>query len=92
MKFRYILIFSLLIGTVTPSYAAKIKVITSTPDLKDMVENICGDDVEAESLMKGLENHHAVPLKPSFLVKLSDCTLSLRVPCDEIISRSPSMS
>ncbi len=53
--------------------AAPIKVITSTPDLKDMVENICGDDVQVDSLMKGTENHHAVPLKPSFLTLLSAC-------------------
>ncbi|MBN2505204.1 MAG: zinc ABC transporter substrate-binding protein [Verrucomicrobia bacterium] len=53
--------------------AAPIKVVTSTPDLKDMVENICGDDVRVESLMTGTENHHAVPLKPTFLVALARC-------------------
>jgi zinc/manganese transport system substrate-binding protein len=53
--------------------AAPIQVVTSTPDLKDMVENICGEDVRVNSLMTGVENHHAVPLKPSFLVLLSAC-------------------
>ncbi|MBN1419946.1 MAG: zinc ABC transporter substrate-binding protein [Planctomycetes bacterium] len=53
--------------------AAPIRVVTSTPDLKDMVEKICGDDVTVESLMVGTENHHAVPLKPSFLTVLSRC-------------------
>jgi ABC-type Zn uptake system ZnuABC Zn-binding protein ZnuA len=38
-----------------------------------MVENICGDDVTVTSLMRGTENHHAVPLKPSFLSLLSRC-------------------
>jgi len=73
MKFRYLLIVILMIFLANPSYARKIKVVTSTPDLKDMVENICGEDVVVESLMRGPENHHAVPLKPSFLVKLSRC-------------------
>ncbi len=73
MKFRYIIIFSLVIWITNPAHAANIKVVTTTPDLKDMVENICGEDVEVESLMSGPENHHAVPLKPSFLVKLSRC-------------------
>ena len=59
--------------TINYSYAQKIKVVASTPDLKDMVENICGEDVDVETLMRGPENHHAVPLKPSFLVKLSRC-------------------
>jgi len=54
-------------------HAEPIRVVTSTPDLKDMVENICGDDVRVDSLMKGTENHHAVPLKPSFLTLLSAC-------------------
>jgi len=73
MKLKYILILCLMTFIVNSAYAANIKVVTSTPDLKDMVENICGEDVEVESLMRGLENHHAVPLKPSFLVKLSRC-------------------
>lgn len=73
MKLRYILIFSLVIWITNPAHAANIKIVTSTPSLKDMVENICGEDVEVESLMKGPESHHAVPLKPSFLVKLSRC-------------------
>jgi zinc/manganese transport system substrate-binding protein len=40
-----------------------------------MVENICGDDVKVDTLMVGPENHHAVPLKPSFLTKLSRCQI-----------------
>lgn len=73
MKLRFLLLISLIIFTSNISYSQKIKVVTSTPDLKDMVENICGGDVEVETLMRGTENHHAVPLKPSFLVKLSRC-------------------
>jgi ABC-type Zn uptake system ZnuABC Zn-binding protein ZnuA len=73
MKLRYLLIVILMIFVAGPSYAREVKVVTSTPDLKDMVENICGGDVVVESLMRGPENHHAVPLKPSFLVKLSRC-------------------
>lgn len=68
-----IMLICSIIAAATSVSAEKIKVVTSTPDLKDMIQNICGNDVEARSLMSGVENHHAVPLKPSFLVMLSRC-------------------
>ncbi len=68
--FLLVALISLAVGPVS---AGKIKIVASTPDIKDMVLNICGDDVEVQSLMSGVENHHAVPLKPSFLVALSRC-------------------
>lgn len=63
----------LLLATGPVRGAGPIHVVTSTPDLKDMVESICGDDVKVRTMMKGTENHHAVPLKPSFLVMPSRC-------------------
>ena len=67
------LFIAIILFDVNNARAGKIKVVASTPDLKDMVINVCGDDVEVQSLMVGVENHHAVPLKPSFLVALSRC-------------------
>ncbi|MEW6040659.1 MAG: metal ABC transporter substrate-binding protein [Elusimicrobiota bacterium] len=74
MKIKLLTVF-LIVLLSTDFVFAKIKVVTSTPELKDMVENICGQDVEAESLMKGPENHHSVPLKPSFIVSLTKCDI-----------------
>ncbi len=51
--------------------AAKIKVVTTIPDLADMTRNIGGDLVDVNSLATGVEDIHAVPMKPSFAVLLN---------------------
>lgn len=56
------------------AYAAdgkKLKVISSMPDFADMAREIGGDFVEVESLAKGIEELHAVPVRPSFASKLA---------------------
>ena len=49
----------------------KIQVITSIPDLADFTRRIGGDLVSVESLAKGMEDPHGVPIKPSFVPKLN---------------------
>lgn len=49
----------------------KIQVVTSIPDLADLTRRIGGDLVAVESLAKGMEDPHGVPIKPSFLPKLN---------------------
>ena len=51
--------------------AQSIRVITTTPDLADITKRIGGQLVEVESLTKGVEFMHAVPVKPSFVPKLN---------------------
>ena len=51
--------------------ADKIKVVTTIPDLADMTRQIGGDLVEVTSLATGVEDIHAVPMKPSFAVTLN---------------------
>ena len=46
----------------------KIHVVTTIPDLADMTRHIGGDLVEVTSLATGVEDIHAVPMKPSFAV------------------------
>jgi zinc/manganese transport system substrate-binding protein len=50
---------------------AKIRVVTTIPDLADMAKNIGGDLLEIKSLATGVENIHAVPMKPSFATLLN---------------------
>jgi ABC-type Zn uptake system ZnuABC Zn-binding protein ZnuA len=45
---------------------AKIRVVATIPDLADMARNISGDLLEVKSIATGVENIHAVPMKPSF--------------------------
>jgi zinc/manganese transport system substrate-binding protein len=50
---------------------SKIKVVATIPDLADMARHIGGDLVEVSSIATGVENIHAVPLKPSFATLLN---------------------
>ncbi len=49
----------------------KIRVVTSIPDLADFSARIGGDLVSVESLAKGMEDPHGVPVKPSFVPRLN---------------------
>jgi len=48
----------------------KIRIVTTTPTFADIAAKIGGKYVDASSLMKGRENVHNVPPKPSFVMKL----------------------
>jgi len=50
---------------------SKIKVVATIPDLADMARHIGGDLVDVSSIATGVENIHAVPMKPSFAVRLN---------------------
>jgi zinc/manganese transport system substrate-binding protein len=50
---------------------AKIRVVATIPDLADMARNIGGELLEIKSLATGVENIHAVPMKPSFATLLN---------------------
>ncbi len=52
-------------------HAQKIRVITTIPDLADITKQIGKELVDVESLTRGVEFMHAVPVKPSFVPKLN---------------------
>ena len=49
----------------------RIQAVATIPDLADMARNIAGDLIEVTSLATGVEDIHAVPMKPSFAVLLN---------------------
>src|SRR5436309_14784923 len=49
----------------------KIYIVTTLPDLADITARIGGDLVTVESLAKGIEDPHGIPIKPSFVPKLN---------------------
>jgi ABC-type Zn uptake system ZnuABC Zn-binding protein ZnuA len=51
--------------------AQRIRVITTIPDLADIAKQIGKELVDVESLTRGVEFMHAVPVKPSFVPKLN---------------------
>ncbi|MGR3292761.1 MAG: metal ABC transporter substrate-binding protein [Candidatus Scalindua sp.] len=64
------------------AYAKKIRVITTSTDLKSIAEYIGGDKVNVESIAKGYANPHHVDPKPSFMVKLKKADLFIRIGLD----------
>lgn len=70
------LAFLLLVGVLllpAPLHGAetKIQAVATIPDLADMAKNIGGDLIEVTSLATGVEDIHAVPMKPSFALLLN---------------------
>ena len=49
----------------------KIQAVATIPDLADMARHIGGDLLEVTSIATGVEDIHAVPMKPSFALLLN---------------------
>jgi zinc/manganese transport system substrate-binding protein len=54
-----------------PRAAEKIRVVATIPDLADMTRHIGGDLVDVRSIATGVEDIHAIPMKPSFATLLN---------------------
>ena len=50
--------------------ARKLRVVTTIPDLKALVDAVGGDLVEVESLTRGTQNFHEAEVRPSMMLKL----------------------
>jgi len=64
------------------AFAKELKVMTTSTDLKSITEYIGGDKVGVESIAKGYANLHHVDPIPSFMVKLSNADLFIRIGMD----------
>lgn len=64
-----LLLTATLVSTV--GAAEPLKIVTTIPDLADMTRQVGGDQVDVTSLATGVEDIHAVPMKPSFAVLLN---------------------
>jgi zinc/manganese transport system substrate-binding protein len=62
---------ALLAAPGTTPAADPLRIVTSIPDLADMTRQVGGDLVDVTSLATGVEDIHAVPMKPSFAVLLN---------------------
>jgi ABC-type Zn uptake system ZnuABC Zn-binding protein ZnuA len=79
MKRIALLLLSIVLMFLAPSVgaAAKIRVVATIPDLADMARHIGGDLLDVKSLATGVENIHAVPMKPSFVPLLNRADIVL---------------
>lgn len=80
-------VFLLLCGVCWPRLgigqtAKPIRVVTTTPDLKALVEAVGGDRVEVESITSGDKDPHHVEIRPSHLAKLKGTDLFVRIGLD----------
>lgn len=64
------------------AFGKKLNVVTSIPDIADMVRQIGGDQVKVTSLATGREDLHSVPLRPSFLPLLNRADLLITLGLD----------
>src|SRR6266478_3246017 len=73
MRYRLIIVTSfvmLLLSSIICA-AEKIRVVATYPDLAEFARRIGGDLVDVSSIATGVEDIHAVPMKPSFAVLLN---------------------
>ncbi len=73
---------TLILLIVSLSFAKKINVVTSIPDIADMVRHIGGQQVKVTPLSTGREDLHSVPLRPSFLPLLNKADLLITLGLD----------
>src|SRR6476659_2108651 len=71
MKKNLLLTIVLLLLIFSQASAGKIKVVTTTTDLKSITEMIGGDKVSVLSIATGYQNPHFVDPKPSYIISLS---------------------
>ena len=68
-----------------------IRVVTTIPDLADISKQIGKELVNVESLTRGVEFMHAVPVKPSFVPKLNSANVLVAMGLDLEISWLPAL-
>lgn len=78
---RLLLVLALLSPAVTNA-ADALRVVATIPDLADMTRQVGGDLVNVTSLATGVEDIHAVPMKPSFAVTLNRADVVVLVGLD----------
>jgi ABC-type Zn uptake system ZnuABC Zn-binding protein ZnuA len=80
-----------LFGLETEIDAQQIRVITTTPELADITKQVGKELVNVESLTRGVEFMHAVPVKPSFVPKLNRADILVVMGLDLEISWLPAL-
>jgi zinc/manganese transport system substrate-binding protein len=94
-KFRILLksllALALMISWLGRAEAQAIRVVTTIPDLADIAKQIGKELVEVESLTRGVEFMHAVPVKPSFVPKLNRANVLVAMGLDLEVSWLPAL-
>lgn len=71
------------LGAAAPAVGGgPLAVVTTSADLKALVETVGGDRVQVESLASPLQDPHAIDLKPSQMARLKSAALLVRIGLD----------
>jgi len=73
------------------AWAGTLRVVTTTPDLADIVRQVGGDRVKVESLASPVQNPHFVDAKPSLILKVMKADLFIQTGMDLEIGWAPSL-
>jgi ABC-type Zn uptake system ZnuABC Zn-binding protein ZnuA len=72
-----------------PAGAEPLRVVTTVPDLADLVREVGGDTVAVEALVKGPQDPHFVEPRPSFVRALHEADLFVQVGLELEIGWAP---
>lgn len=72
-----------------PALADPLRVVTSVPDLADLVRRVGGDQVEVEALVRGPQDPHFIDPRPTFVRRLHDADLYVEMGLGLEIGWSP---
>jgi ABC-type Zn uptake system ZnuABC Zn-binding protein ZnuA len=86
-----------LVAATSPAVRAqpeRLLVITTSPDLKSLVEAVGGDRVDVESLSQPEQDPHAIEVKPAQLVRVRQAAMLVKVGLDHEpwLARLPAVS
>src|ERR1044071_7330907 len=90
MKRKFVFI-AFLLSFFSFAYAGRIKVVTTTTDLKSITELVGGDKVSVSSIATGYQNPHFVDPKPSYIIGLSKADMFVTVGLDLETGWSPQL-
>src|SRR3990172_783301 len=71
------------------AFAEPLRVVTSVPDLADLVRSVGGEEVEVEALVRGPQDPHFMAPRPTFVRKLHDADLYVEMGLQLEIGWSP---
>ena len=68
---KYFILLFLTVTNSTSHSAEKLRIVTSIPDIAEVVRDVGGSAVDVESLLEGTEDAHYVDALPSFIQKVA---------------------
>lgn len=79
MKHKVINVLAILIFSCWSTVFGQINIVTSTTDLKSIVDAVGGDKVKTFSIARGNQNIHSVEVLPSYIMKITKAKMYAKI-------------